>query len=151
MSIESPNQDETAATVSRRCSRPTAQGEPCQAWAVHDSDPPLCSAHAGRNIGAGAPLGNQNRLSHGFYSTSFSLEELHDVQDHDPDSWLKNEIACARVALRRVMNILADPDRDLPAWEYAKLASLAFYGARTVARLVRDQDDLSHKYSSWKI
>ena len=151
MSIDAPNQDETAISVSRRCTHLTAQGEPCQAWAVHDSDPPLCSAHAGRNVGAGAPLGNQNHLSHGFYSRSFNPDELDDMRDLDPESVLESEIACARVALRRVMNILADPDNDLPAWEYAKLASLAFYGARTVARLVRDHKDLRSKYRRWEL
>ena len=147
----STNPNHTALTPSRRCSHLPAGGQPCQAWAVHGSDPPLCSAHAGRNIGAGAPLGNRNRLTHGFYSTAFNLEELEDVQDHDPDSVLKSEIACARVALRRVMSILADPNRDLPAWEYAKLATLAFYGARTVARLLRDQKDLGRKFPKWPL
>jgi hypothetical protein len=42
---------------SRPCSQLTAAGEPCRAWAIRGSDPPLCSAHAGRNIGAGTPPG----------------------------------------------------------------------------------------------
>jgi hypothetical protein len=35
-----------ARAQSRKCSRTTASGEPCQAWAVHGSDPPVCAAHA---------------------------------------------------------------------------------------------------------
>jgi hypothetical protein len=41
------------------------------------------------------------------------------------------------------MTILADPDAELGPWEYARLASLAFYGARTVARLMRDHKALN--------
>lgn len=150
MSIESPTQDETTTDLSRPCSQLTAQGEPCQAWAVHGSDPPLCSAHAGRNVGAGAPVGNQNRLKHGFYSRSFRLEELEDVLDHDPKSILESEIACARVALQRVMAFMAEPKTDMQSWEYAKLASLVFYGTRTVARLVREHKALGRKFPKWK-
>ena len=149
----STNPNQTALTPSRRCSQLTAGGQPCQAWAVHGSEPPLCSAHAGRNVGAGAPLGNRNRLTHGFYSTAFSLEELEDVQDHDPDSVLKSEIACARVALRRVLALLNAPTvatfEDghqtivLTPADFARLVGLALQATRTVARLLRDKRALS--------
>ena len=38
----------------------TKAGKPCQAWAIVGSNPPLCSAHSGMDVGAGAPPGNQN-------------------------------------------------------------------------------------------
>ena len=68
-------------STSRPCSALTASGRHCRAWAVSGSDPPLCSAHAGRDKGAGAPFGNQNRLEHGFYSRYFTLQELADLLD----------------------------------------------------------------------
>jgi len=49
----------------------------CRAWAVRGSDPPLCSAYAGR--GVGAPPGNQNARTHGFYASAITRDELADV------------------------------------------------------------------------
>jgi uncharacterized protein YjcR len=64
---------------SRKCSHTTNSGRPCKAWAVEGTDPPACSAHAGRNVGAGAPAGNQNRQAHGFYAPTLTEEELSDL------------------------------------------------------------------------
>lgn len=57
------------------------------------------------------------------------------------DLTLDDEIALVRVTLRRLMNSLEGV--DLEAEALSKLAPLAFYGARTVARLLRDQRALS--------
>ena len=56
-----------------------------------------------------------------------------------------DEIACARVALRRVLAALGAPgdETGLSASEFARLATLAFQGTRTVSRLLRDQRALS--------
>ena len=40
-------------THNRRCTAVNKNGNTCQAWSKFDSDPPRCSAHAGRNVGAG--------------------------------------------------------------------------------------------------
>lgn len=53
----------------RRCSATTRSGAPCRAWAMRDSDPPLCATHGQKTKGAGAPLHNTNRLRHGIYAT----------------------------------------------------------------------------------
>jgi hypothetical protein len=138
----------------QRCSHPTAAGRPCRAWAVRGSDPPLCSAHAGRNqrqhpggVGAGAPPGNQNHTVHGFYSSALSPAEVADLLAHTGASTLEGEIACARIALRRVLAHLTAAGVGLSPLDYAKLASLAFQGARTVARLVRDNHALGGRSS----
>ena len=52
----------------RRCTQLTQSGQPCRAWALRDSDPPICAIHAGRVIGQGAPQGNRNAVTHGFYA-----------------------------------------------------------------------------------
>jgi hypothetical protein len=39
----------------RRCHVPG-----CRAWALHESAPPTCVSHAGRNAGAGAPHGKRS-------------------------------------------------------------------------------------------
>jgi len=60
--------------MATRCSATTASGHPCRAWAVHDTDPPLCIAHQRAPTGGGerpvgAPPGNTNAVKHGFYSS----------------------------------------------------------------------------------
>jgi len=79
-----------------RCQQPN-----CRAWAVRGSDPPLCSAHAGRSLGAGAPPGNQNARTHGFYASAITRDELADILTHAADTTLDSEIAITRIALRR--------------------------------------------------
>lgn len=133
-----PNKIECAAT--------NASGGDCRAWAVRGSDPPLCSAHAGLNIGAGAPPGNQNRTVHGFYGRTFQNGELADLQRFAEDLSLEDEIGLVRVTLRRVMTRLGRynlAQDELANEELVKIASLVVAGARTIGRLLRDQRALS--------
>jgi len=127
---------------SRRCSHITRKGQPCRAWAMHGTDPPVCSVHAGL---AGAPPGNQYGRTHGFYSTVLEPDELADLVVYADDLSLDDEIAAARVGLRRVLSALTAAKDDGPASRqaYGHLAGLVFEGARTVARLLRDQRAIS--------
>ena len=118
-----------------RCTANTGRG-PCRAWAVRGTDPPVCSAHAGRNVGAGAPQGNQNARTAGFYSQGISVEELADLAVVGDDNSLTDEIAAVRVVIRRVMTAL-QAAIDPP------LAACVFDGARTVAKLLRDRRAIS--------
>lgn len=52
----------------RACTATCADGSPCRAWAVRGSDPPRCSPHGGGRRPVGAPKGNQNARSHGFFA-----------------------------------------------------------------------------------
>jgi hypothetical protein len=80
----------------------------------------------------------------GFYAGEFRADELADLVALGDDMSLVDEIACARVALRRVIQLLGrEPDAGITTAEYARLGQLAFSGARTVARLLRDQRALS--------
>ena len=138
---------------SPRCSHTTASGKSCRAYAVAGTEPPACAAHAGRNAGAGAPTHNQNRATHGFYSRVLRPDEIADLVTYADDLSLDDEIACARVALRRVLALLTtdtvspfeDPanQQRLTATDYARLAALALAGTRTVAKLLRDKRALS--------
>ena len=127
--------------MSSRCSSTTKSGEQCQAFAVRGSAPPRCSAHLGRNRGAGAPAGNQNRRTHGFYGRYYSADELDALAEYAADDSLDSEIGVVRVALRRALKVLQDEDAD-PAL-VAALTPLVFAGGRTVARLLRDRRLLS--------
>ena len=114
----------------------------CRAWAVRGSDPPLCASHAGRNVGAGAPLANQNRRTHGFYASVLTRQEAADLVAFAADTSLDAEIACARISLRRVMTLLLASDKPQPDTlpvsieQYTRLAALALQAARTIARLL---------------
>lgn len=124
-----------------RCTATTKSGAACLAFAVRGSDPPLCSVHLGRNVGAGAPNGNQNRRTHGFYGRYYSAEEVGDLEQGEIDQSIDGEIKVVRVALRRALRVLDDDAAD-PAL-VAALVPLVFAGGRTVARLLRDRKLLS--------
>lgn len=126
--------------MTERCEGTTKAGGRCSAFAVRGSDPPRCSAHLGRNVGAGAPVGNQNNRTHGFYSRFYSAAEIEDLGG-DVDQSLDSEIKVVRVALRRALRVLEDDAAD-PAL-VAALVPLVFAGGRTVARLLRDRKLLS--------
>jgi hypothetical protein len=122
--------------TSVKCSKTTATGEPCKCWAIRDTDPPICSSHAGRNVGAGAPLKNQNARTHGFYSRSYSTEEVGDLINFAFDDSLEDELAATRIAVRRVLSKLHS---DMEPKDYANLARLVLLGTRTIGRLLKDQ------------
>lgn len=126
----------------QRCTAHTLTGKQCKAWAIAQSNPPLCSAHANRNTGAGAPTGNDNALKHGFYSRTFSFQELADLLTAQPPN-LTDEIIVSRIALRRLMEAVSDPNMNPTMEQFASVCDLVFTGSRTVARLLRDQRALS--------
>lgn len=136
-----------------RCTHPD-----CRAWAVRGSDPPLCVAHAGRAVGAGAPPGNQNRRTHGFYGRILQPDEANDLHSYGKSITIDSEIGIARVALRRVFDMLethATPGPDpqpIDVELYVRLLTLAFRGAGTISRLLsirqqlpEAQDDRIHE------
>lgn len=109
----------------------------CSAWAMRDSD--VCASHAGRARG-GAPIGNTNRLDHGFYSRHFTEAELEVVLSPVDD--LADEIALCRVLTGRLAGRLSG-DGDLEVEDLVKLASMALRASNTLARLMRDNRVLS--------
>lgn len=122
-----------------RCSVPG-----CKAWAIRDSDPPLCGVHARRAVSPGGPPGNQHARKHGFYSRALELSELVDLVAYADDLTLDDEIGCARVVLRRLLEMLRSlAEQDAGPADYARIAGLALQAARTVARLLRDKRALT--------
>lgn len=95
-------------TESRRCSHRKPDGTQCKAWAVRGSDPPACASHARLALG-GAPAGNLNAATHGFYSPVLRPDELADLVAYADDMSLDDEIALSRVILRRLAGMLVDP------------------------------------------
>lgn len=120
----------------RNAAKRKCRVEGCNAWALRGSD--LCSSHSGRAKG-GAPVGNHNRLEHGFYSRYFSDDELAVMLAPVDD--LKDEIALCRVLTGRLMRSL--DDADIATDDVVKLSSIALRGAAVMSRLMKDQKVLS--------
>ena len=87
--------------MSRKCSATRADGKPCQAWAIGDSQPPLCYVHSGR-LRLEQETDNERQRKN-FYSRTYSLEEVADLVHLALDHSLDDEVAAVRVAVRRVM------------------------------------------------
>jgi hypothetical protein len=115
---------------------------------MRDSDPPLCSAHAGRTVGAGAPLGNQNRRTHGFYGRILQPDEVADLEIVAEDTTIDDEIAIARIALRRVFKMLltgatlGDDPQPLSPSDQVRLLGLVFRGVGSISRVLRIRQQL---------
>lgn len=127
-----------------RCSAVTKAGKPCRAWAIVGSNPPLCSAHSGRNVGAGAPPGNQNARRHGFYSQRLTPEEIAALVSLAENHSLDDEIAVARIYLKRLLEYLEHEDfQQLSVEDMAALGPLVLKSTTTIAALLKTQRALS--------
>jgi len=78
----------------------------------------------------------------GFYSPMLSADELADLVDHVAELTLADEIACTRAAVRRTLEFLGQGRGSVSESDYLRAAGLVFQGARTMARLLRDQQAL---------
>ena len=59
------------------------------------------------------------------------------------DISLDEEIACARVALRRVLEFVQQDAKELNQEQYIQVIKLIFYGTRTIARLLTERNAIS--------
>ena len=132
---------------SSHCSATRSGGTPCRAWAIRDSDPPLCSAHAVGNAhhsGARAPQASATGASGGFYSPFLMPTELADLVALAGDESLDDEIALARVCCMRIFQYLNSANsQTTPGTSFATLTATALTGTRTVARLLRERKLIS--------
>ncbi len=126
--------------MSQKCSANKKDGLVCRAWAVRDSDPPLCSAHSKLVVTLGEKRPPPQRES--VYKSTYTVEEVAQLLHLAIDHSLDDELTAARVAVRRVLNQLKD---ELTPAEYARLASVIFTGANTISRLVRTSHELADK------
>jgi hypothetical protein len=120
------------------CSATTKSGRPCRAWAVHYTDPPLCSSHSGRTRGDGVPESNKNRLTHGFYSRYFTLQEVSDLFTSADVPVQPGESTAAQITLRRILAYL-ERNGDIKDEDFQAAVALVFTGTNTVGRFLRNQ------------
>ena len=118
----------------------------CNAWAIRDSEPPLCAPHTKGLLGA--PFGNRNALTHGFYATTLTPEDLKELDEDVFEDILDDEVLILRVALRRLQRMIlsgltpgANP-QPLDVQDYARFIGLTFQGINTLTRLLRVRKDL---------
>ena len=125
------------STEKQRCTATTAKHQPCQAWAVPGSQPPLCAAHGGASKLPGAPQGNKNALKHGFY-----------VHYEAPGATIDDiisDLAAKQAALSRYLDEKLTPDTDIAS--LAGLFELHAQTASRLGRLLRDKRALSGEAS----
>jgi hypothetical protein len=77
-----------------------------------------------------------------FYKEAYTYQEVADLVDLAVEGELNEELSVVRVALRRAMIRLGE---QLSQAEYARLTSLVFSGATTIARLMQTRRALSLK------
>lgn len=107
----------TTTMNKKRCTAVTNAGRPCQAWAVHGTEPPRCAAHGG-------------------------VEPTDEEEAYDPEEALEQEIYAVRRLLWMLLDHL-DEDPELGLHELSRIAPMLLDTTRTVAHLLRDQRALS--------
>jgi hypothetical protein len=127
----------------RKCSAVCNDDQPCQAWAVIESEPALCSAHAGLNIGAGARKGNRNAVKHGLYMSGMKADEIAGMQ-LAKTSTLMDELVLVRLTLRRLWRYLEND--DLAPKDVLAVVPILYTGARTVVYL---QNHIGESSDGW--
>lgn len=64
----------------------------------------------------GAQPGNNNRLTHGFYSRKFKSGEIADLEVLASSDKLQDEIVLLKVVIRRVWELASEKEGDLDSW-----------------------------------
>ena len=120
--------------MSQRCSAKRRDGQPCNAWAVKGSDPPLCAAHGGTDARIGAPPGNQNALTHGFYAAP-----------DNPPATIEEVIQDLALKQQFLSDYISRNLDEASIEQLAKLIKIHGQNASRLGRLLRDQRALSGK------
>lgn len=118
-----------------KCTATTTAGNDCQANAIRGSQPPRCAAH--RTDGGpkpGAPPGNKNRLTHGYYSQP--VKSLNSLDDIITDMLEKQSQLTSYIEEHANL-------ADIPTTEMVTLLQLLGQNATRIGRLLRDQRALS--------
>jgi hypothetical protein len=120
----------------KKCTATTASGKPCKAWAIRGSDPPLCAPHSGLT---GAPKGNTNAMTHGYYRRRVQPGEIDALYDGAGELDITHEAVLLRVLLHRLASYLNDP--DLPLEKVKSIAPLIVSTSRALAYMQKQLPD----------
>ncbi len=136
------------ANLKRRCTATCSDGSACRAWAVRSSDPPRCAPHGGGRARVGAPAGNQNAVTHGFYGSSAAPPWA------DEPACSIDAVIADLYARHQQLSRYIDENMDhLSTAEFARLTSLHGQSASRLGRLLRDRRVLEPEEDgmSWAI
>jgi hypothetical protein len=125
-----------------RCTATCADGSPCWAWAVHGTDPPRCAPHGGGESSVGAPKGNKNALTYGFYAHTDVPESGWTIDMLIADLSDKQAILS-----RYISQLFADEDADLK--ELMRPLRVHGMNASRLGRLHRDRLALRGTADEW--
>ena len=121
-----------------RCKAMTAAGEPCKKGALEGRD--LCYSHAEKALATEPGRRGLFVEKHGFYRPTFTEEEFADLITYAEEFDLADELAVARVRLRRIVSYLDEYEGRMTHDEYARLNELVFKAITTIQRLVGSVD-----------
>lgn len=120
-----------------RCTGTTKAGTPCPYSAKQGTDPPRCGIHrVGGGPKAGAPVGNKNAETHGYYSKpDLSAKAQAGAPANDLDAIIANlQHKCTH--LSHVIDAKAD---DLDPLEHAQLLDLYGRLCSRIQRLIAER------------
>lgn len=117
---------------STRCTALCASGVPCRAWAVRGTAPPRCAPHGGGRDPIGAPWGNRNARTHGYYAQP----------DAPPGGWtletLIADVLARHQGISRYIDQLLADDQVEPA-DIARTFVVYGVSASRLERLLRER------------
>lgn len=117
---------------STRCTALCANGATCRAWAVRGTAPPRCAPHGGGRNPVGAPWGNQNARTHGYYAQP----------DAPPGRWtletLVADVSARHEGVSRYIDQLLADDQVAPA-DIARAFAVYGVSASRLERLLRER------------
>ena len=124
--------DERQDHRSTRCAAICADGSPCRAWAVRGTQPPRCAPHGGGRAPVGAPSGNQNARSHGYYARRDVLSEGWTLETFIAD------VAARQEGISGYLEWLLADDQVAPA-DVARLFAFYAVSASRLESLLRER------------
>jgi hypothetical protein len=125
--------------MSEHCSATKRDGTPCRGRAVRGSEPPLCAAHGGGRVLAGAPEGAQDTLPCGFQVGRPTCLLQPAVIPDDIDSII-HDLAIKQARLSEFINGNLD---GLDTDAFLRLLALHAQTASRLGRLLRDRQQLA--------
>lgn len=85
-----------------------------------------------------APKGNRNALKHGFYSKSFTKDEIGDLQGIDLDT-LEDEIKMQKVLIRRVFDYVSKETQLTHEQKMSALSTLSSANSTLANLLIKSK------------
>lgn len=130
--------------LNRACTATRADGQPCRAWARHDSNPPLCAAHSdpAPHSPSGPPPSEPGDLGDGhLYDHNFSDQEQARLQSLTHERSLSSEVRLIRVIVDRLTQDLG-PQHDLTRADILNTVAALYKGAHMIGKLWKLQVEI---------